>query len=104
MRKLVISKLWFATAAAVLCVQAVVAFYCPDSFGLRIFGNLIQCGLLVSCYLSTLPIQVSGSGAGFWTLTSIGFALWLVMQAVWTLYETVLRKPVPDMFWGDVIL
>ena len=50
-----------------------------DNFAanLRVFGNLVQCGLLLGCYVSTLPNQVSGSGAGFWTLTSIGFALQL---------------------------
>ena len=40
----------------------------------------------------------------FWRLLSLGCALWLVAQGLWTYFEVVLRQEVPNPFIGDVIL
>ena len=40
----------------------------------------------------------------FWTLITLGITLWLSYQLLWTYYEAVLRRDVPDIFTGDIIL
>jgi len=40
----------------------------------------------------------------FWILMTAGFGLWLTNQALWSYYEVVLRRDIPDPFSGDVIL
>ena len=40
----------------------------------------------------------------FWSLIVLGISLWLVNQLVWTYYEVALRREVPEIFAGDVVL
>jgi hypothetical protein len=78
----------------------------PQGQTLTTLGDLVQTGLLFACYAATLPNQTGNRGrvAAFWLLLAAGFGLWLVAQGLWTSFEVVLRKDVPDPFIGDVIL
>ena len=40
----------------------------------------------------------------FWSLTAVGFSMWTFNQAAWFVYEVVLRRQMPDPFFGDIIL
>ena len=40
----------------------------------------------------------------FWGMMTLGIGFWLVYQLLWTYFELVLRKDVPDPFGGDIIL
>lgn len=40
----------------------------------------------------------------FWVLMSVGFAMWTSNQAAWCVYEVLLRRTMPDPFFGDIIL
>ena len=40
----------------------------------------------------------------FWILMGLGFGIWLLAQVLWTYFEVVLRREVPNPFVGDVIL
>jgi hypothetical protein len=93
-------------AGLILFLYALTSVIVPQCFGLTVFGDAVQCLLLLACYASTLPNQMRGDAPTrrFWTLMSAGFGLWLLMQALWTFYEVVLRKDIPDLFWGDAIL
>ena len=100
-----ISRIWFASAAVLAVVYAVVSSLLPNGYALVTFGNIVQCFTLFACYLFTVPNQVrKGQTSKFWTLLSIGFALWLLQQVLWSFYEVVAQKDVPDLFWGDIVL
>ena len=40
----------------------------------------------------------------FWVLMTVGFLLWAANQAAWTVWECVLRRPIPDPFLFDIVL
>jgi len=40
----------------------------------------------------------------FWSLMTAGLAMWCFNQAYWVWFEVLVRKPVPDPYWGDVVL
>ena len=40
----------------------------------------------------------------FWSLMTLGFALWASNQAAWTYIEVVRHRPIPDPFLFDIIL
>jgi hypothetical protein len=100
------SAWWLILVGSLLSVQLLAALLLPKSAALSTISDLIQCALLFACYFSTLPNQIQGRGRenAFWTLMSISFSLWLLMQVLWSLYEVVLRKEVPALFWGDIVL
>ena len=100
------SVVWFTAAAFLACSQIFVSLLLPDGYSLHVFSDALQTLLLLACYLTTLPNQVGGRGSSpaFWTLLSLGFALWLLNQVLWTFYEAVLHAPPASGFWGDVVL
>ena len=93
-------------AAILACAQIFVSLLLPNDYPLHVFSDGLQTALLLACYLTTLPNQVGGRGSSpaFWTLLSLGFALWLLNQVLWTFYEAVLHAPPASGFWGDVVL
>lgn len=40
----------------------------------------------------------------FWGLMTVSMAMWSFNQACWTWFEVILRRPLPDPFWGDIVL
>jgi signal transduction histidine kinase len=40
----------------------------------------------------------------FWTLVSVGMAMWAFNQGCWAWFEVLIRKPLPDPFPGDIVL
>ncbi len=96
---------WFVLAVFIVLLHLFVSFLAPNSYGLHVFGDGLQAALLLCCYVFTLPNQVGRNRAsGFWTLVSVGFALWLLNQALWTFFEVVLQKAPTPGFWGDIVL
>src|SRR6266403_1823401 len=69
-------------------------------------GNLIP--LLVGTVTLILAVRNTLDSRGntrlFWGLMTAGLAMWWFNQAGWTWFEVVLRQPVPDPFYGDIIL
>jgi signal transduction histidine kinase len=78
----------------------------PNLFFRVAMGNLIP--LLVSTVTLVLAIRNTLDSRGhtrfFWTLMTAGLVMWWFNQAGWTWFEVVLRRPVPDPFYGDIIL
>jgi len=104
-KQMKISRIWFTSAAVLATVYALVSCVLSKGYTLVTFGNVVQCLTLFACYLFTVPNQVrKGQTSKFWTLLSIGFALWLLQQVLWSFYEVVAQKDVPDLFWGDIVL
>jgi len=98
--------LWFTATGALICVSLAIPFLLASSYAVHVFADILQLLLLVSGYLLTVPNQVPyrGRAAAFWTLMSLGFALWILNQALWTFYETVLHQAPTPGFWGDIVL
>ena len=40
----------------------------------------------------------------FWSLMATGMSMWCFNQAYWVWFEVLVRRPVPDPYWGDVVL
>ena len=100
------TRVWTAIGLAVLCVHVAVSITAPRSFPLTAFGDILQnvvlfCGL-VAFLLNIKP--ASGKSRIFWALMSLGLAMWLISQVMWTYFEVCLRHEAPNPFVGDVIL
>jgi signal transduction histidine kinase len=85
---------------------ATVSLTVATGRGLTAFGDIFQClaalfacvGLLMNAATRERRTRL------FWLLLGLGCVAWLVGQSVWTYFEVVLRKNVPNPFIGDVIL
>jgi signal transduction histidine kinase len=100
------SHVWLAAVAGLLAALVLAALVLPRSFQLTAFSDLIQCALLVSAAASFVPLVLRSDGRMrlFWALITLGISFWLFYQLLWTYFEVVLRRDVPDLFAGDVIL
>jgi signal transduction histidine kinase len=100
------SKVWLAAVIGALAAFLVAALVLPQSFRLTVFTDLIEGLLLLSGVASFMPLVLRSRGRMrvFWSLIVLGLVLWLTYQLLWTYYEVVLRRDVPDLFNGDVIL
>ena len=100
------SKIWLTAALTALGVFVLLALVLPQSFQLTVLTDLIEAGLLASgaCAFVPLVLRSNGRLRLFWSLIIFGVVLWFSYQLLWTYYEVVLRREVPDLFSGDVIL
>ncbi len=100
------SKLWTLGAVAGLATLVLAALVLPKSFRLTAFSDVIQCLLLLSGTLSLLPHALRSRGRMrlFWALITLGMAFWFFYQLLWTYIEVWLRRDVPDLFVGDIVL
>jgi signal transduction histidine kinase len=95
-----------ACIVGVTLAYAIVALSAPAGFGLLAFGDIAQFLLLFLAFLLMVANAVSNRGQIrlFWGLMALGCLLWSANLALWTLYEVVLHRTLPDPFIGDVIL
>lgn len=91
---------------ASLATLAASALFLPKSFHLTALSDLVQAFLLASGTAAFLPLALRSHGRRrlFWSLMALGVGFWLSYQLLWTYYEIVLRREVPDIFTGDVVL
>jgi signal transduction histidine kinase len=89
-----------------ILIYAGVSISVRNGFGLLAFGDISQFFLLFTAFVLMLRNAVSNRGQIrlFWGLLATGCLLWATNLALWTLYEVILRQPLPDPFVGDVIL
>jgi len=97
---------WFVAAAGITLAFAVVSLVAHPSAGLTAFADitglvlmLAAGGIMLANALSR-PVQERS----FWSLMTLGFALWASNQAAWTYIEVVQHRPIPDPFLFDIIL
>ena len=93
------------TAGLLLVYGATASFLHPGHL-LSAFGDLTQ--LLVIVLATALMVANAVSNHGevrmFWLLMAVGCVLWTANLSMWVVFEVVLRKDVPEPFFGDVIL
>jgi signal transduction histidine kinase len=97
---------WMVCTAGLILTYAVVSLNWPKGFALTALGNLTSLLVMV---LSTVVMAANalsnrGQTRVFWSLMAAGCLLWTVNQGMWTVYEVLLRREIPDPFAGDVIL
>ncbi|MGH9544709.1 MAG: sensor histidine kinase [Terriglobales bacterium] len=87
-------------------ICACVSLSAPAGFALLAFGDIAQFSLLFLAFLLMLANAVSTRGQIrlFWGLMAVGCLLWSANLALWTLYEVIWRRSLPEPFLGDVIL
>lgn len=100
------AKIWLGVVLGVLAAFTVAAFVLRASFGLSAICDLTDCFLLASGAAAFVPLALRSRGRArlFWSLIIFGLSLWLSYQLAWTYYEVVLRKAVPFLFAGDIVL
>jgi signal transduction histidine kinase len=90
-----------------LGIYAIVSLELPkDSQSLSTFGNIVQCvvplianaGLLLNAGTPHWRRNI------FWMLLALGCSLWMLGQFEWTYFEVYLRKPMPVVYGGDIVM
>jgi signal transduction histidine kinase len=95
-----------AWIVGITLAYAIVSLSVPNGFALLAFGDIAQFSLLFLAFLLMVANAVSNRGQIrlFWGLMALGCLLWSGNLALWTLYEVVLRRALPEPFIGDAIL
>ena len=89
---------WAAGTGALLFAYALLSTYFGNSPKAYILGDLTAL-ILMSATTAAMVVNAkrfSGQARIFWFLMASGFLLWVINQALWTWFEVVLRKPLPD--------
>ncbi|HEV3511739.1 MAG TPA: GGDEF domain-containing protein [Candidatus Sulfotelmatobacter sp.] len=97
---------WMIGIGALVCVHVFLSLMVPRSFGLMAFGDILQNLVLAAAtlaFVANLRMATPKSRL-FWVLMSLGLAMWLFSQVMWTYFEVFLRQEAPNPFVGDVIL
>src|SRR5713101_7365007 len=99
-------KRWIGSLSCLVLAYAIVSLSVPAGFALLAFGDVAQFLLLFLAFLLMVVNAVSNRGQIrlFWGLMAAGCLLWSTNLVLWTLYEVVLRRTIPDPFVGDLIL
>lgn len=106
--KLIRTQWWLFATVGILLMSTAVAVFTPypaHAWGLSVFGNGLQCLLLLalSVVLFRNGLGTYGKARYFWYFMSLGSLLWFSATVLWMWFEVVLRKEVPEPFAGDVL-
>ncbi len=95
-----------ACFAGIVLIYAGVSLSLSAGFALLAFGDVAQFLLLFIAFLLMLANAASTRGQTrlFWGLMAVGCLFWAGNLFLWTLYEVIWRRPIPDPFIGDAIL
>jgi signal transduction histidine kinase len=95
-----------AGVVGITLIYACVSLSTSARFGLLAFGDIAQFSLLFLAFVLMAANAVSNRGQSrlFWGLMALGCLLWSADLALWTLYEVILRRTIPEPFIGDVVL
>jgi len=97
---------WCAVAIALVFVYCIASLSCRRSYGLTFFGDSVQSALIALAAIATAfnAARTRDALRTFWMLMSAGCTLWLSAQLLWMVYEVGLRREVPSLFVGDIVL
>jgi signal transduction histidine kinase len=100
------SKLWISAAAGLVCAQAMASLFLRQGFALTALSDIAQLILLLAGTIALLlnALATRGRIRLFWALMTLGTAFWFSYQALWTYFEVLMRRDVPNPFAGDVVL
>lgn len=97
---------WSVSTAIITFAYAAVSLAFPRGPTLIAFGDITALILIAAAtaFLTWNAMSTEGQVRLFWALVAFGCLLWTLNQALWTFYEVILRRDLPDPFVGDVIL
>src|SRR4030095_13571040 len=103
------SKIWIASVSGLILAQICATAFRRSSYQLSAITDLIQSILLFAAALFLAPnlarrLNRTPRTRLFWLLMMTGVSLWLSYQLLWTYFEVVLKKEVPNVFVGDIVL
>jgi diguanylate cyclase (GGDEF)-like protein len=100
------SKSWIGATAVLTVAQMVATALLPRGSALSAVGDFLFAILMISLVLAfaTNAFRSQGRMRAFWVLQAACWSFWLADSSLWTLYDVILRKPMPAMFAGDVFL
>jgi len=95
-----------ASGIALVLAFALAPVVFPNLFFRIAMGNVVP--LLISTGTIVLATRNALDSRGhtrlFWILMTSGLAMWWVNQAGWVWFEVIRRQPLPDPFYGDIVL
>jgi signal transduction histidine kinase len=97
---------WFVVAAGLTLASTVVSLTLPQGLALTACADFVGLfGMLAAAAISLANALIRPRvERSFWALTTLGFLLWACNQFAWTYHEIVLRLPVPEPYFFDIIL
>ncbi len=100
------AKIWLAAVGGILAAFLVASVFLPQSYGLSAICDFTDTLLLASGAASFVPLALRSRGRMrlFWSLIILGLTMWLCYQLAWTYNEVVLRREVPELYAGDIVL
>ena len=100
------SRIWILVLGVLVAGQILAALVRPAGFGVTALSDVAQSLLLLSAALACVPVALKTRGRTrfFWVLLASAQALWFFYQVIWTYFEIYLRRDVPALFSGDIVL
>lgn len=100
------SRLWVGSAAGITFVQICASALLPPGLALTAITDGVSMSLITLMVVAFARNAIVSQGRlrSVWILQSLGWFFWLIDQGGWFLFDVILRRPLPDMFPGDVIL
>ncbi len=90
----------------VVALSLSAAYLLPKSYPLTVFGDGIQIILITAATILAFQNFQRGHShvRGFWLFVALGCFMWLASLCLWSTYEVVLRREVPDIPAADILL
>jgi diguanylate cyclase (GGDEF)-like protein len=100
------SKVWTVAGVGLTFVQILASLWLPRGPLLTSISDSVGILLLLSLVFAFAGNALSSEGRlrSVWILQATCWGFWLADQSAWFVYDVFLRKPMPQMFSGDVVL
>jgi diguanylate cyclase (GGDEF)-like protein len=100
------TKFWIGAAVIPILLQVAASAFLPRGYALTTISDITTALLFVALIVvfAQNAIPTHGRLRVFWIMQTIGWSISLVNQLWWMVYDIFLRKPVPMLFAGDVLL
>ncbi len=100
------TRCWIGMAVALTLLQTLASATLTRGLALTAISDFITVFMLLAIVIAFAKNAVPAHGRlrVFWILQAIGWSITLSNQLLWTLYDVFLRKPIPTLFAGDVLL
>ncbi len=99
-------KSFLAGAAATLLAFTLAPYLFPNPMFRLAMGDIVPLivALAATIIMTGNAVESRGHARLFWGLLALGMLMWSLSQAGWVWFEVLLRKPMPEPFFGDVTL
>jgi diguanylate cyclase (GGDEF)-like protein len=100
------SKVWIAAASLFTVVQFAASAFLSRGIALTTISDIASALLVLTLLIAFASNAALAQGRlrVFWVMQTFGWTVSLINQLWWMVYDVVLRKPVPMLFAGDVLL